>query len=150
MLITPYSTKDKYWYYVFRENTQELYDNFWYCWEEWSSKWTFPAYYILNDNSILKVNYTEFTYINNEIKPILSINISIHYLNNTNLELIKPFIWKDNKLKLRWNTLSDLLSSFIREYFWNQKPNKKTKNTHWNEKNVEFCKNLILLSSNPW
>jgi len=40
--------------------------------------------------------------------------------------------------------------SFIREYFWNQKPNKQTKNSHWNEKNVKLCETLIKLSSFEW
>ena len=119
-------------------------------------KWVSWAKYVwFNLKNILTTRtYTTNRYISNNFKFD---NQFILYLSKWKAKRLNQVnwiktseSWLNDKRNKNPHEYTYSYPSFIREYFWNQKPNKKTKNIHWNEKNVEFCKTLILLSSNPW
>lgn len=166
----PYGVNFKWWNYddskeyVFSNYIQWL-ERIYFLIKEWSHAYIFvPTLEIekwvegvkkvwFNFNNMLATRtYTTNRYIKNNFKFDLQL---VLYLSKwkakrlNQVDWIKTSeSWKKDKRNQSPKEYTYHYPSFVMEGFSNVKWNSKTKNIHWNEKNIDFCKSLIQLWSN--
>lgn len=97
--------------------------------------------------------YTNSTYLNNNFK--FDNQLVIYCAKWTAKKLNKvdwiptSESWLKDKRNKNPKPYTYSYPSFL-NMFSNRKANAHLKNTHWNEKSIDFCSHLIDLSSNPW